>query len=253
MDEKDLNTAVPQAEETPQASQPQPCEVPQAEKTPQASQPQPCEKEKHKNSQTLLLALNCVLLVGLIVLYILFFTTKGTGRHNPNAATPVVSADGLKIAYVDTDSLMAHYQYALDIQQQLQQFSESQQRSYQQQMTSFQNDYQKFLKEGPDMTYSQQQAKQKELEQRAAKLQNLEGELTLKIQERTLDESAKMTRAVYAFIREYNQDNQQFDLILAKSFSGSPVLYGNEGMDITNEIIEGLNDDYKKGKTIENQ
>ena len=115
-------------------------------------------------------------------------------------------------------------------------------------MTQFQNDYQKYLKEGPNMTLAQQQAKEKELQARAEKLQGLEGELAMQVQQRTLEESEKMTRAVYAFIREYNAANQQFDLILAKSFSSSPVLYGNEGMDITREIVEGLNEEYRKVK-----
>ena len=63
-----------------------------------------------------------------------------------------------------------------------------------------------------------------------------------------MQESEKMTKAVYAFIREYNAANQQFDLILSRSFSSSPILYGNEGMDITDEIVKGLNEEYAKIK-----
>lgn len=193
--------------------------------------------------------LNGIMFIGLVVLYIMFFNSKGSSKHNPNATAPIVSGEGgLTIAYVNTDSLMAKYQYALDLNEEMSQYAKQQENSYKQQITQYQNDYQKYLKEGPDMTLSQQTAKEEELKNRAAKLQTLEAELTMKIQEKTLKESEAMTRCVYNFIRDYNKDNQQFDLILAKSFSSSPILYGNEGMDITNEIIEGLNDEYKAVK-----
>jgi Skp family chaperone for outer membrane proteins len=63
-------------------------------------------------------------------------------------------------------------------------------------------------------------------------------------------EQKKMVEAVYAFIRDYNAKNQQFNVILKKSFSESPVLYMDDDMDITREIIDGLNEEYRnvKGK-----
>ena len=82
-------------------------------------------------------------------------------------------------------------------------------------------------------------------------MQTLEGEYALQIQQKTLTESEKMTKAVYAFIKEYNEANQKFDIILSKSFNSSPVLYGNPGMDITQEIIDGLNKEYAEIKKAE--
>ena len=60
----------------------------------------------------------------------------------------------------------------------------------------------------------------------------------------------KMIDAVYAFVRDYNAKHQQFNVILKKSFSESPVLYMDSTMDITREIIDGLNEEYRnvKGK-----
>ena len=65
-----------------------------------------------------------------------------------------------------------------------------------------------------------------------------------------LESKKKMIDAVYAFIRDYNAKNQQFNVILKKSFSESPVLYMDDNMDITREIIDGLNEEYRnvKGK-----
>lgn len=192
-----------------------------------------------------------ILFIGLGVLYILHFTSgSNTTLSNPEA-TPVMAGDGAKIAYINTDTLMAKYQYAIDLNNELMAYQSSKESSYQNQMRSFEADYNNYLKVGGDMTLSQQKAKEEELQQRANRMQSLEGEYAMQIQNKTLTESEKMTKAVYAFIREYNKANQQFDLIFARSFSGSPILYGNPGMDITNEIVEGLNKEYAAVKAKE--
>ena len=226
---------------------------------PAQSTPEPvtstCDcKEEKKCKCKCLPIVNCILLVGLVLLYIFHFTGIGAkgGKSlvNAEAKAPVaVSEGGLKIAYINTDTLMAKYQYAIDLQKQLKDFQTAKENSYKQQMTQFQKDYQAYVGGGGEnMTLSQQQAKEKELTDRAARLQNLESELAQQVTEKTMQESEKMTKAVYAFIREYNAANQQFDLILSRSFSSSPILYGNEGMDITDEIVKGLNEEYAKIK-----
>lgn len=197
---------------------------------------------------------NCILLVGLVLLYIFHFTGIGAkgGKNliNADAKAPVaVSNGGVKIAYINTDTLMAKYQYALDLEKQLKDFQAAKENSYKQQIMKFQKDYEAYIKGGGEnMTLSQQQATEKELTERSNRLQALEGELSQQIAEKTIKESEKMTKAVYNFIRDYNAQNQQFDLILARSFSSSPILYGNEGMDITDEIVKGLNEEYAKVK-----
>lgn len=197
-----------------------------------------------------LLACNIILLLGLIALYILHFTGIGTpSKHNPNATAPVIAKDGvLKVAYIDSDTLLAKYQYAIDLQEELDKYKDAQERNYQQQMTQFQKDYQNFLQTGETMTLSQQQAKEAELKQRAEKLSTLEAELTNKVLEKQMSSNTELLNRIFAFVREYNADNQQFDIILRKTFTDSPTMYMDSAMDITNEIIQGLNDEYKSVK-----
>ena len=226
---------------------------------PESPEPQPTPavdnstcKSKKNCCHTWIMLLNIILLLGLILLYIFHFTGFGTkSKHNPNAAAPVVAKDGvLKIAYIDSDTLLAKYQYALDLQEELNKYKEAQEKSYQQQITQFQKDYQTYLQTGENMTLSQQQATEAELKQRSEKLSTLEAELTQKIMQKQMDSNIELLNRVFAFIREYNAENQQFDLIMRKTFNDSPTMYMNPAMDITDEIIEGLNNEYKsvKGK-----
>ncbi len=202
----------------------------------------------------ILLACNAVLLLGLVGIYILHFTgNNGGSKVNANAKAPVVKEGGLKIAYVDTDTLLANYQYAKDLESELLTYKNQQEQYGKQQMEKFQKDYQDYLKNGSNMTLSQQQAKEAELKQRAERMSTLEQELTAKIMERQITENTKLLKAIFAFVREYNEQNQQFDIILRKTFENSPTLYMDSCMDITKEILEGLNEEYKnvKGKKEE--
>ena len=169
-------------------------------------------------------------------------------KQNAEASAPVVAEGGLKIAYVNTDTLLAKYQYAIDIEQELVAYKEQQERYYQQQTTQFQTDYQNYLKNGASMTLTQQQQKEAELKQRAERMATLEQELMAKVADRQVAENTKLLNAIFAFIREYNAANQQFDLILRKSFNDTPILYANPAMDITDEILAGLNEEYKNIK-----
>jgi len=169
---------------------------------------------------------------------------SNTNKQNPEAIAPVVAEGGLKVAYIDTDTLLAKYQYAIDLEKQLSEYTEQQRRYGQQQVEAFQKDYNNYLQNGSTLTLTQQQAKEAELKQRAEKMQTLEQELMAKIAEKQTAETAKIMNAIYAFVREYNAANQQFDMILTKQ----ATLYINPAMDITNEIVDGLNEEYKNLK-----
>ena len=193
----------------------------------------------------ILLVCNAVLLLGLIGIYILHFTGTGTkSKVNVDATAPLQKEGGLTIAYVNTDTLLAKYQYAIDMEKDLLAYKEQQEAYGRQQMAKFQNDYQNYLQTGSTMTLTQQQQKEAELKERAEKMSTLEQELTAKIMERQMEENTKLLNAIFAFVREYNAANQQFDIILRKTFNDSPTLYLNPAMDITDEIVNGLNEEY---------
>lgn len=202
-----------------------------------------------------LIMLNAVLLVGLIVLYILFFSSKSCNNSNSEAiaaTTEDSQTTTLSIGYVDTDSLMLQYDYAIELNEKLDNYTR-QENNYKDMMMRFQNDYNNFLKTGASLTLTEQKKTEESLKKRADELAKMEERL---MNERTKLETViqvdqkKMIDAVYAFVRDYNAKHQQFNVILKKSFSESPVLYMDDNMDITREIIDGLNEEYRnvKGK-----
>lgn len=205
--------------------------------------------ENNKFNKILLIC-NAVLFLGLVGIYILHFTGNNgsNSKVNVNAKAPVVKEGGLKVAYVNTDTLIAKYEYAKDMEKELLAFKNQQEAYGKQQVAKFQKDYDDYLKNGANMTLTQQQSTEAELKKRAEKMATLEQELTAKIMERQISENTKLLNAIFAFVREYNEQNQKFDIILRKTFENSPTLYMNDAMDITDEIINGLNEEYKNLK-----
>ena len=187
---------------------------------------------------------NTILILAIILISTMVACSNSNSKQNPDATAPMVTEGGLKVAYIDTDTLLAKYQYAIDLEQQLKDYTEQQRHYGQQQVEAFQKDYNNYLQNGSTMTLTQQQAKEAELKQRAEKMQTLEQELMAMFAETQATETSKVMNAIYAFVREYNAANQQFDIILTKQ----ATLYINNGMDITDEIVEGLNEEYKNLK-----
>lgn len=202
-----------------------------------------------EKTSKILIACNAILLLGLIGIYVIHFAGIGTkSKVNADATEPLIKEGGLTVAYVNTDTLLAKYEYAIDMEKDLYAYKDQQEAYGRKQMEQFQNDYQDYLKNGASMTLTQQQKKEAELKQRAEKMSTLEQELSAKILERQMSENTKLLNAIFAYIREYNAANQQFDIILRKTFNDSPTLYVNPAMDITDEIVNGLNEEYRNVK-----
>ena len=57
----------------------------------------------------------------------------------------------------------------------------------------------------------------------------------------SITKSGEVTQSITDYIQEYNSD-KKFDFILTKM--GGNMLYANEALNITNEVVEGLNAKY---------
>ncbi|MDD2530350.1 MAG: OmpH family outer membrane protein [Bacteroidales bacterium] len=212
-------------------------------------------KEKKKKHSPCIIAtgiLATLAFIGVVVIFIMSFCCKDGSCGSPNASSPatVVQTGDLKIAYVNTDSVLANYEYAKDLEKGLKVFQTSLESNYQAQGQKLQSDYENYLKTGDKLTLTEQKRKEEELTRRQQEFPMLQQKMMAQLQERQLEDNKKLLNAVYAFIKDYNSKNQKYNIILSRSYISSSILYADEGLDITNEIIKGLNQEYKdiKGK-----
>lgn len=211
-----------------------------------------------KKNSNIALWIGCGLsIVCSIILFVMVLSDRKTEtKESKNVAqtakkNKTLSYDGLKVAYINTDTIMAKYQKAIDMQAELQAYQKQLENELQSKFTKFQSDYENYMKNGASLTLTQQKQTEQDLTKRQQELSQLEPQMMADLQKRQVSENEKLLNAVYAFIKHYNKKHENFDIILSKSYIGSPVLYIDEGMDITDEIVKGLNkeyEEYKKGK-----
>ena len=140
----------------------------------------------------------------------------------------------IKIAYVEVDSIMTQYEFCKEYSLILEKKSQNIQSTLQQKLQ--QNAY----------TREQAEQIQASLQKQNADLEALQARLSAEFQNETAKFNEALHDSLQNFINKYNKD-KKYTMILSKS--GDNILYANKGIDITDEIVKGLNKAYKKGST----
>lgn len=189
--------------------------------------------------------LNIVLTVAVGVLFFLHFssTTNKVGTEE------VVINNGDKIiAYVNIDSLISKYDLFFDLQSKLvdsQKKSEtelnSKSQAFEREAVDFQNKVQKGL-----ITRAQAEELQKTLAAKEQNLYALRDQLRSKLGEEEQVMMRQLRNSIDEYLVEYNK-NKNFHYILSYTFGG-PVLLANDNLNITNEVLKGINETYQKNK-----
>lgn len=198
------------------------------------------------------LVLNIVLAIAVIALYILHFTGIGIG-HGKNADTGMAAglASGSNIFYVQIDSVISQFDMATDLSGELESKYNSSEAAFQAKQEAYQrdvNDYQYKVQRGL-VTRSDAQTIEQQLYAKQQDLVRLQQELTNEITEK----QAVMNRQVINSIMEYLKENSaelNYKYVLGTSFGGN-ILYANDSLDITGNVVKGLNEKYQQDKKKE--
>lgn len=169
--------------------------------------------------------------------------------EQPAAAT--VSGEGMKIAYVEVDSLMTQYNFAKDYTVTLEKKSNNARNTLTQKGNALQaavNNFQQKLNNNGFQSREQAESVQAAIQRQQSDLQQLQARLENELASETAKFNEALRDSLQNFLTAYNKD-KKFDLILSKA--GDNILFASKQYDITQEVINGLNKRYKPGKKIE--
>ena len=164
--------------------------------------------------------------------------------EKPQAAG-VENVSGMKIAFVEVDSLMTQYDFAKDYSVTLQKRSNNARNTLTQKTSELQaavNNFQQKLQNNGFTSREQAQSVQAGIERRQRDLQELQARLENELASETQKFNEALRDSLNNFLTSYNKD-KKFDLILSKA--GDNILYADRRHDITKDIINGLNKRYK--------
>ena len=158
------------------------------------------------------------------------------------------SASGVKIAYVEVDSLMTQYDFAKDYSVTLQKKSNNARNTLTQKGNALQaavNNFQQKIQNNGFQSREQAAGVQAALERQQRDLQELQARLENELANETAKFNEALRDSLQNFLKDYNAD-KKFDLILSKA--GDNILFADKKYDITQDVINGLNKRYKPAK-----
>ena len=203
------------------------------------------------NNKTQFYIISAVLAVAIIVLYLLHFTS-GTSSKVTSDSIRFDKADStviLPIAYVQLDSLLNNYNYAIDINDQLISKEESIRATLNQKQRQFNAAAQDFQKKAQNNAFLTQERVQQEQQRLAQMEQDYQNTAQSLSQDFALEQqrmNLQLNDTIKAHLKEFNE-GKNYHLILSNTVSD--ILYADKKYDITNEVILFLNNKYGKAKS----
>lgn len=162
-------------------------------------------------------------------------------------ATLTNTANAL-VAWVNMDTILPNYNMYVDYQAEIEQQGKTLEaeltakgRRFENEVKDFQDKVQKGL-----MTRSEAQQRETELGNKQQALLQAQNEARLRLAEEEQVKMRKIHNSIAEYLNKYNAD-KGYLFIMSYSFGG-PLLHGHPSINITTEVLAGLNAEYAASK-----
>ena len=195
------------------------------------------------------LILSVVSLVAVVVFGILTLT-KGKAEANEAVEGTAAEAAAAKgsIVYVDLDRILMEYDMANDLRsvvetkvQNIQAEVNRRGKKLEKEVTAFQEKIEKGL-----LTRSVAEAQNQKLQQQDIEFQNYAAQKQQEIQEEQVVMMNQLGDAILTLLQKYNEE-KQYAMILTNN-GGAPVITADPALNITDDVLARLNEEYVKTK-----
>jgi len=197
-----------------------------------------------------LIILNVILLLAVGFLFYLHFNPGKTGLKSQNKTEQRDPSDstaqgGCRIAYFEMDSVASNFEKAKEMQSELEKKEDKMNSEMNRLQNQYQQKYISFQQHGATMTSSQLDAARNELSQLDQNIKNTKASLDQDYKTYYVQTQQEILSMIRTFCSDYNKDKKYAIII-----SNEPglVFYKDSTMDITRDLLEGLNKMYGKKK-----
>lgn len=188
-----------------------------------------------------------------------------TACNNTNNQTTTQSAEAAvttgKIAYFYIDQVVAEYQFAKDKQAEFQANYEKATKKLTATESAIEKDYTKLqnkvvelqdkvnkvliTRANAEAEMQKLQAEEAKIQERIAKHQQEAQKVSNQLAEEEMVINNQIVNSVYEYVAKLNADFS-YDIVLSSTTTGGPIINANPALNITAEIISGLNAAYSK-------
>jgi len=187
-----------------------------------------------------------VLIIAVGVLYYLQFSNKTDEEVVQQGDSVKVDLGPLTIAYINSDTLLNNYEFFKETQKVLEKKRKGLEDQYRSRAEGLESEIGSFQRTVNSMTIGQARAVEEDLKKKQQNLLLFRDNLSQSL----LIEENKAQNNIYdrvsKFLETYGKENN-YHVVLTYQ-RGSGVLYANEGLEITKEVLEGINEEFRLEK-----
>jgi outer membrane protein len=205
--------------------------------------------------KNLSLVLNVILLIAVCVLFYLHFSSKGQTVDAGNgtasgeiSSAPTKAAKQGSIYFVNIDTVNEKYDLMKDVMKNLNDKKSGLQAEYQRAGKKYQEEGMSYQKQLNDNTIGVDEARKIEagLKKQEQHIMDLEAAME-KLQDEAASHQDELQKEVDSYMKEYGK-KKNIDYVLGYSGMIRMLFYANDSLDVTSEVLAGLNERYKAKK-----
>lgn len=192
--------------------------------------------------------------LGSIVTAVALVSVMASCQNKENNSAPAKKADtaapaagAATIVYVNSDSLLTKYQYFKDLKVKLDGKSKTAQADLAAKQQAFQREVGQYQQQQNTLPADQRAATEQRLARKQQELQAYSQNAGAALQNEQATENEKLYDKVAEYLKGYAK-TKGYKMVLTYSKGNSAILFADETLDVTNEVIIGLNEAYKAGK-----
>ena len=188
-----------------------------------------------------------ILLLGMIVLFVLFFTLKKPENVVP-LAFQKAGTKSTSVVFVNIDSLNSRYEFIKVLKGDLEATGKRMQNEILSEQAAFEKEAADFQKQVADKSMSEEKAKiiYEMLMQKQQALVDKKDRYTQQVTDKEMKMNLTLLDTVTNFLKRYNR-TYKFDYIMGLKTAGE-ILVANDTLDITKDVLNALNKDYQDKK-----
>ncbi|WP_029283281.1 OmpH family outer membrane protein [Pedobacter sp. R20-19] len=170
--------------------------------------------------------------------------TKTTETKKTDSTTAAVSVSD-KIVFVNQDSLLTKYDYYKDLKNKFEKKTKDAQSDLQSKQQAYQREVTQYQQSAGSLSADQRKSTEERLGRKGQELQAYQQNAGGALQNEQAVETEKLYDKVAGYLKNYSKE-KGYKMVLTFSKGNSAILFADESLDITSEVIKGLNAEYTK-------
>ena len=169
-------------------------------------------------------------------------------KEQPKSTSGTVSNSDTKselIVYVNSDSLLNNYEYFKSVKAKFQEKSKKAQSDLTAKGSAFQREVAAYQQSAASLSADQRASTEERLARKQQELSTYNQNAGNALANEEAVENEKLYNKVSEFLKKYAK-TKGYKMVLTYSKANPTVLYADESLDVTKEVVAGLNEEYKK-------